>query len=103
VHEAKGEVMRDPGLAVHILHDGAMESKGLIPGALGTTTKVLASVFGRPDGFTKSGVEFLDVGDELGGFGAVPVDGDKIESAPPACGEEVPHPGYARRGRGNSR
>jgi len=96
LHEAKGEVMGDPGLAVHKRLETGMERKRAVLGALRTAAKVLASIFGGPHGKVEGVVECLEVGDKYLGAGPVKVEGNKVKGASVACSEEVLHPGHAR-------
>jgi len=101
VHGTECEVEGDPALVVHPGLDGLEEVPDIATGALSTTTEVLASEFGRPDGEIEGVVHVDEVVNHGLGISSVEVNCEAVKMASTvAGGEEVLHPLLARRGVG---
>jgi hypothetical protein len=103
VEGTEGEVMRNPGGAIHEALDSLHEVPDLTFITLSTSTEVLAGKLGRPDGKVESVVHILEVLNHLLGVGAVEVDSKTIDSATLASSKEVLLPLLAGGGVGASR
>jgi len=98
VEGTEGEVVGDPALAVHEGLDSLHEVPDLVLVALGTSTEVLASELGGPDGVAKGGVHVLEIADHGIGVSAIEMDSKTVNSASAVAGfEELLHPGLAGR------
>jgi len=93
----------NPALAVHVLRGALHEGKDLVPAALGSTTEVLASKLGEPDGPAEDLVVTVDVTNESLSVGAVEVGGNAVDGAAAASREELLEPTLTRGTIGRGR
>jgi len=102
MHDTESEVLGDVVGAVHPASDCVHESLNLGSVTLSTSTKVLASKLGDPDGPVEGGMEILAIADECLRISAIPMEGNGINGATTAIVDEGRQPNFTTRPGGDS-